>query len=86
MRRFLGVPLAVALLSTACSSGTPSATPDTGSAATGSAAQSSDENETPTAYEGPFELEFTATLIGGDPFDGTSVAGRDVLLWFWAPS
>lgn len=40
----------------------------------------------PVPYEIPFELEFTATLVGGDPFDGTSVAGQDVLFWFWAPT
>jgi len=37
-------------------------------------------------YEIPVELEFTATLVGGEPFDGTSVAGQDVLFWFWAPT
>jgi thiol-disulfide isomerase/thioredoxin len=33
----------------------------------------------------PETLDFTATTVGGDPFEGASLAGRPALLWFWAP-
>lgn len=33
----------------------------------------------------PEALTFTATTVGGDAFDAASVAGRPVVLWFWAP-
>ncbi len=33
----------------------------------------------------PEVLDFEATTVRGEPFDGASVAGRPVLLWFWAP-
>lgn len=31
------------------------------------------------------ELEFTAETVVGDSFEGTALADRDVVLWFWAP-
>jgi thiol-disulfide isomerase/thioredoxin len=33
----------------------------------------------------PESLRFTATTVGGESFDGATLAGRPVLLWFWAP-
>ncbi len=30
-------------------------------------------------------LAFTATTLDGEPFDGSSLAGEPVALWFWAP-
>lgn len=36
----------------------------------------------PTVVE---ELRFTAETVNGDPFDGTTLAGKDAVLWFWAP-
>ncbi|WP_211357295.1 TlpA family protein disulfide reductase [Nocardioides rubriscoriae] len=33
----------------------------------------------------PEALQFEATTVAGDTFDGASVAGRPVVLWFWAP-
>ena len=33
----------------------------------------------------PAALQFQATTVSGDAFDGASVAGRPVVLWFWAP-
>ncbi len=35
--------------------------------------------------EVPDALQFEATTVAGDAFDGASVAGRPVVLWFWAP-
>lgn len=33
----------------------------------------------------PELLDFTATTVGGDSFDGASLAGSPTVLWFWAP-
>ena len=33
----------------------------------------------------PEVLDFSATTVSGEAFEGASVAGRPVLLWFWAP-
>ncbi|NRQ35804.1 redoxin domain-containing protein [Nonomuraea sp. NN258] len=33
----------------------------------------------------PESLRFTATTLNGEPFQGTSLAGRPVVFWFWAP-
>jgi thiol-disulfide isomerase/thioredoxin len=30
-------------------------------------------------------LAFTATTLDGAPFDGSTLSGRPVVLWFWAP-
>ena len=37
----------------------------------------------PTAV--PESLDFSATTVGGEPFEGADLAGRATLLWFWAP-
>ncbi|WP_323793183.1 TlpA family protein disulfide reductase [Nocardioides sp.] len=33
----------------------------------------------------PASLEFSATTVAGEAFDGASVAGRPTVFWFWAP-
>lgn len=33
----------------------------------------------------PDILRFTAQTVAGNQFDGTSLAGRPTVLWFWAP-
>ncbi len=33
----------------------------------------------------PGELEFRAAVLAGGDLDGSSLAGRDVVFWFWAP-
>jgi thiol-disulfide isomerase/thioredoxin len=33
----------------------------------------------------PNELRFTARTVDGVAFDGMSLAGKDAVLWFWAP-
>jgi peroxiredoxin len=30
-------------------------------------------------------LDFRATAVDGTPFSGADLAGRDTVLWFWAP-
>ncbi|MDG2428055.1 MAG: hypothetical protein P8M16_06465 [Acidimicrobiales bacterium] len=48
--------------------------------------QTSAEAANSTSYKIPDELAFTATLIGGEQFDGTILASKDVLFWFWTPT
>jgi thiol-disulfide isomerase/thioredoxin len=38
-----------------------------------------------TAATVPETLRFSGTTVDGKPFDGASLAGKPVLLWFWAP-
>src|SRR6478736_5413787 len=33
----------------------------------------------------PAALSFTGTTLDGKKFDGASMAGKPVVLWFWAP-
>ena len=33
----------------------------------------------------PAAFRFDATTVGGAAFDGSSLAGRPAVLWFWAP-
>jgi thiol-disulfide isomerase/thioredoxin len=33
----------------------------------------------------PEQLDFTATTLDGKRFDGSTLAGKPVALWFWAP-
>lgn len=34
----------------------------------------------------PEELQFTTrTVADGEPFDAATLAGQDIILWFWAP-
>ncbi len=37
----------------------------------------------PTAV--PASLQFSATTVGGEAFEGASVAGKPTVFWFWAP-
>jgi thiol-disulfide isomerase/thioredoxin len=39
----------------------------------------------PTSTDVPEALDFTATTVDGAVFEGASVAGKPVVLWFWAP-
>jgi thiol-disulfide isomerase/thioredoxin len=57
-----------------------SATPDAGSS---ESEPEPDPDRSPATV--PETLEFTATTVTGDPFDGASLVGKPVLLWFWAP-
>lgn len=37
------------------------------------------------AAEAPEQLRFSASTVAGQNFDAASLAGRDAVLWFWAP-
>ena len=65
------VATAVVLLAMACAPGAPSAGP---AAATG------DSKPGPIAA-----LDFSAKTVAGGQIEGGDLAGRDVVLWFWAP-
>ena len=71
----------------------PSVEPDAGSTATpkggkqkgASSATPEPDPEPEPAVVVPASLDFTATTVAGETFEGASVAGRPVVLWFWAP-
>jgi thiol-disulfide isomerase/thioredoxin len=99
-RSALAAAIAAGLLSSACTGGTtatdagavPSTSPTASSPApsTPGAAQSQSESE-PAVNSGggadavPASLDFTATTVSGADFAGADVAGKPVVLWFWAP-
>ncbi len=58
-----------------------SASPTSGEADAGAGAGAGGEEDTAT----PELLDFTATTVSGDSFDGADLAGRPAVLWFWAP-
>ena len=96
IRRSIPMALAVVLLG-ACAPTTtsaPEAAPDapsesvaTSPTAAASATNSSAPARTPerTTAEVPATLRFTGITVEGKRFEGSSVAGEPVLLWFWAP-
>lgn len=67
--------------STADSATTPSAAPDP------APEESSDPAEptAPASSAVPDILAFDATTVDGEPFDARTLAGRPVVVWFWAP-
>jgi peroxiredoxin len=72
-----------------CGAATPSAQP---SPAPASAAPATPTQETisstaasaPPSAPVPQTLRFTATTLDGKPFDAATLAGKPVVLWFWA--
>ena len=79
--------VAVLLLAVACgSSGSESAaagaeatTAPSPTAASSTAGPVAPGNDVPEA------LAFSGATLGGGTFEGPSVVGNDLLLWFWAP-
>ncbi|WP_435206704.1 thioredoxin-like domain-containing protein [Micromonospora sp. bgisy143] len=83
--------LVATLLATAACTGTvpPDAAaagtaPTSTSAPAPSATPSAGASSTPPAPV-PDTLRFTGTTLAGSAFDATRLAGRPVVLWFWAP-
>lgn len=80
--------VAFAVVAAACSSSpadTATGAP-TGSSPAASSPTKSDATESEMPKGDPVELlEFEAPLLGGGTFDGTSLAGKNVAFWFWAP-
>ncbi len=69
-------------LVTACASTPPRPAPP---AAPPSLAAPASASAAPSAPAVPESLRFTATTLDGAAFDGSSLAGRPVVFWFWAP-
>ncbi|MET8351816.1 MULTISPECIES: redoxin domain-containing protein [unclassified Micromonospora] len=79
--------LVAALLGAVSCSGTaapPPAAAGTAPAATTAAATGS-PTAAPTPARVPDTLRFTGTTLTGAAFDAAQLAGRPVVLWFWAP-
>lgn len=84
--RLAAVVTAIALLS-ACGTGT-GHSGDAGAVRSPGTETGQDSAATraPTPEAVPVEeLRFTATTLEGERFSGESLAGRPVVLWFWAP-
>ncbi|WP_433535130.1 thioredoxin-like domain-containing protein [Micromonospora sp. CA-249363] len=86
----VGALLAALLATTACTGTVPpdaaaaGTAPATTSSPTPSATPSADASSAPAAPV-PDTLRFTGTILAGSAFDATRLAGRPVVLWFWAP-
>ena len=66
------------------------ATPATSSATDASGAPdptpaTPDQSATPDPVAVPDRLNFTATTLDGQAFDGASLFGHPTIIWFWAP-
>jgi thiol-disulfide isomerase/thioredoxin len=92
VRLILPALLVTALVAlAACGSGrhggAAAAKPATNRAADGTAKDSTARDGTAEggAVTVPASLRFTATTLDGKAFDGASLAGHPVVLWFWAP-
>lgn len=90
--------LAVALVGAACGSGgddqtvaggTPQAPNDAAPIDSATGGEPEGPGLTPGPDDGaatvPASLDFAAPALGGGTFEGASLAGNDVILWFWAP-
>jgi thiol-disulfide isomerase/thioredoxin len=73
---------------TATSPTTSTASADPADPADGGTDEETGESGEETGEESggtPQLLDFTATTVGGESFDGASLAGSPTVLWFWAP-
>ncbi len=92
MKRIAWVAVVPLLLATAAcgKDATKAAEPDAASTSSSTPSASSPSASSPsasspaTAEVSPL-LDFTATTVDGASFDGTTLAGRPTVLWFWAP-
>lgn len=88
-RRGAALLVSVALFGVAGCAGTPAGTPDvSGTGAAPVIATPTVPSAAVSAPGGPVtvpdSLKFTATTIDGKSFDGATLAGKPVVLWFWA--
>jgi peroxiredoxin len=76
-RRLAGLVAVLALFASGCGSGGVASTADEAAA---------DATSTSTATTAtPAVLDFTSETVDGDTFDGTTLAGKPTVFWFWAP-
>ena len=76
-------PVAAATPTTRPTTPEGSAAPATTAAAATATVVDNQPSSVPTNV--PEALEFAAPLVGGGEIELTTLAGRPVLLWFWAP-
>ena len=80
------LPLIVVGLLAACgSSASDSVVPVASPAATSAPSAAPAPSDSGLPINVPEALQFAAPLIGGGDIELTTLAGRPVLLWFWAP-
>lgn len=75
--RLAGLVAVLVLVVSAC--GTGAQTPRADDAATDGTSTSRSTTAAPAA------LDFTSETVAGEPFDGTALAGKPTVFWFWAP-
>ncbi|WP_061963283.1 redoxin family protein [Demequina aurantiaca] len=85
VRAFIGATTAgLALLLAGCAGDADPASGGATAPAGEADSASPDADESTSQAASPFD--FTAmTVMSGEDFDATSLAGQDVVLWFWAP-
>ena len=79
--RYIAPLLAVTLLAASCSS-----TEEAAPAATAAPTPTAETSPASSLNTVPEALQFTSTLVDGTAFDAATLAGGDVLFWFWAPT
>lgn len=89
MSRLVATAAVAAVVVAACSPATdspaptsPATTPEPAVEAVSSPAPEPEEPEAPLVV--PEKLQFTATTLAGDTFEGASILGTPTILWFWA--
>ena len=82
MRLRLIAPLLIAILLAAGCSSTEEAAPAT----TATPTTTTETSQISALDTVPEALQFTSTLVDGTTFDAATLAGGDVLFWFWAPT
>nr|WP_063788293.1 redoxin domain-containing protein [Streptomyces sp. NBRC 110030] len=60
-------------------------TPSTRTSGADSSVASPASRGSAAAAQVPSQLQFTTTTVDGKTFKGSSLAGKDAVLWFWAP-
>ena len=86
-RSVIAMLAALALVATACGGGSDTAVAtadDSAVAASSSEAAPAEADAEPEAEAAP-AISLVADTISGGQIDFASLAGQDVVLWFWAP-
>lgn len=91
-RRWIPVTAVLVLALTSCgslgaeraTSPDPEPAPTSPTAPATSSPRPTNEPEDPPT-EAPPELRFTAPAVEGGTIEGADYAGRDLVIWFWAP-
>ena len=88
--RLASVAVAASIALVACSPATddpttePSSEPTVSTAQPSASAQPIADEPTVDPADAPDKLQFTATTLDGQAFEGTSIYGTPTILWFWA--